>query len=161
MLAELTPVTAAGVRLVEIAERAAGLADEAAVVDALQRAGYATAPVPVALGGMGVSSLQDLAAAQSRLARSHPSVAESFAVHFAAVVAAAQRHEAALAAGTARRAGHCARLLERIARIGELVTRARESDEAEMAVASFLRAAAALGAAPQRALPCAAPSAGA
>lgn len=157
----LNPETRVGARLVAIVDRVACMTDAASATEALRRAGYARAPVPVALGGMGVSSLQDLAAAQSRLARAPASVAESFAVHFAAVLAMAQRHESALAVGTARRAGHCARLLERIARDGVLVTHARDDDDLETSVATFLRAAGSVGSAPQRALPCAAPSAGA
>src|SRR6195256_716251 len=74
---ELTAHTDAGARLVAIAEElSAGLAARAAehdrdgtypfeAIDALSAAGYFAAPVPVELGGLGVSSPHDLVVASS------------------------------------------------------------------------------------------------
>src|SRR5215212_9266402 len=83
---ELTANTEAGARLVAVAEQLAeGLAARAAehdrdgtypfeAIDALTAAGYFAAPVPVDLGGLGVSSAHDLVVASSRLARGDASV---------------------------------------------------------------------------------------
>jgi alkylation response protein AidB-like acyl-CoA dehydrogenase len=84
---ELTAHTSPGARLVAIAEELSPqLAARAAqhdrdgtypfeAIDALKAAGYFRAPVPVELGGLGVSSAHDLVVPSSRLAGGDASVA--------------------------------------------------------------------------------------
>jgi alkylation response protein AidB-like acyl-CoA dehydrogenase len=127
---ELTAHTDAGARLVAIAEELAGrFAARAAdhdrdgtypfeAIDALKAAGYFAAPIPVQLGGLGVSSAHDLVVASSRLARGDASVAIGVNMHLVAVLNMARRHEVAVAAGAERRAGAFAASLERIRRNG-------------------------------------------
>src|SRR3954470_2985146 len=113
---ELTAHTDAGARLVAIAEE---LAEELSVraaehdrdgtypfeaIDALKAAGYFAAPVPVELGGLGVSSAHDLVVASSRLARGDASVAIGVNMHLVAVLNMERRRQAAAAAGNERRA---------------------------------------------------------
>src|SRR5215211_5502443 len=91
---ELTANTDAGARLVAIAEQ---LSEQLAVraaehdrdgtypfeaIDALKAAGCFAAPVPVELGGLGVSSAHDLVVASSRLARGDASVATGVNMHW-------------------------------------------------------------------------------
>src|ERR671931_1516278 len=90
---ELTAKTPAGARLVAIAEALAeAFASRAAVhdreasfphagIDALKRAGYFTAPIPVEHGGLGVTSVHDVVVASSRLARGDASVAIGVNMH--------------------------------------------------------------------------------
>src|SRR5688572_8405830 len=93
---ELNAHTEPGGRLVAVAER---LAEELAArasdhdrdgtypfeaIEALKRAGYFAAPVPVELGGLGVSSAHDLVVASSRLARGDASVAIGVNMHLVA-----------------------------------------------------------------------------
>jgi alkylation response protein AidB-like acyl-CoA dehydrogenase len=127
---ELTARTDAGARLVAIAERLSEeLAARAAehdregsypfeAIDALKAAGYFAAPVPVELGGLGVSSAHDLVVASSRLARGNASVAIGVNMHLVAVLNMERRRRVALAAGRERRARNFAASLERIARDG-------------------------------------------
>lgn len=123
---ELTAHTDAGARLVAIAEELAGrFAARAAdhdrdgtypfeAIEALKAAGYFAAPVPVALGGLGVSSAHDLVVASSRLARGDASVAIGVNMHLVAVLNMERRRQVAVAAGAERRAGAFAASLERI-----------------------------------------------
>jgi alkylation response protein AidB-like acyl-CoA dehydrogenase len=112
---ELTARTAAGSRLVAIAER---LADEFAgraaehdrdgsypfaSIDALQHAGYFVAPVPEELGGLGVGSVHDAIVASGRLARGDASLAIGVNMHLVVVLNLARRWRMARAAGNARR----------------------------------------------------------
>jgi alkylation response protein AidB-like acyl-CoA dehydrogenase len=127
---ELTAHTDAGDRLVAVAEQLSGqLAARAAqhdrdgsypfeAIDALKAAGYFAAPVPRALGGLGVSSAHDLVVASSRLARGDASVAIGVNMHLVAVLNMERRREVAVAAGAERRARGFASSLERIARDG-------------------------------------------
>jgi alkylation response protein AidB-like acyl-CoA dehydrogenase len=127
---ELTAHTDAGARLVAVAEELSGqLAARAAqhdrdgsypfeAIDALKAARYFAAPVPRALGGLGVSSAHDLVVASSRLARGDPSVAIGANMHLVAVLNMERRREVAVAAGAERRARGFASSLERIARDG-------------------------------------------
>ena len=127
---ELTAKTDAGARLVAIAERLAGeLADRATehdregtypfeAIDALKAAGYFAAPVPVELGGLGVSSAHDLVVASSRLARGDASVAIGVNMHLVAVANMQRRWQVAVAGGTERRARGFASSLEQIAKGG-------------------------------------------
>jgi alkylation response protein AidB-like acyl-CoA dehydrogenase len=125
---ELTAHTGAGARLVAIAEELSeGLAANAAdhdrdgsfpfeAIDALRAAGYFAAPVPVELGGLGVSSAHDLVVASSRLARGDASVAIGVSMHLIAVLNMERRRQVAVASGAERRARGFASSLEQIAR---------------------------------------------
>src|ERR1051325_1209285 len=113
---ELSAHTDAGARLVTLAEQ---LADRFAAraaehdrdgsypfeaIDALKAVGYFAAPVPVELGGLGVSSAHDLVVASSRLARAESSVAIGVNMHLVAVLNMERRRQVAVAAGAERRA---------------------------------------------------------
>src|SRR5689334_6809397 len=113
---ELTAHTIPGARLVAIAEE---LTEELATragehdregtypfeaIDALKAARYFAAPVPVELGGLGVTSAHDLVVASSRLARGDASVAIGVNMHLVAVLNMARRRHVAVAAGQERRA---------------------------------------------------------
>jgi alkylation response protein AidB-like acyl-CoA dehydrogenase len=133
---ELTAHTDAGARLVAIAEELSeGLGARAAehdrdasypfeAIDALKAAGYFAAPVPVELGGLGVSSAHDLVVASSRLARGDASVAIGVNMHLVAVLNMERRRQVAVAAGTERRARGFAASLEQIARDGVVLAAA-------------------------------------
>jgi alkylation response protein AidB-like acyl-CoA dehydrogenase len=127
---ELSAHTDAGARLVALAEQLAEqLAARAAqhdrdgtypfeAIDALKGAGYFAAPVPLELGGLGVSSAHDLVVASSRLARGDASVAIGVNMHLVAVLNMERRRQVAVADGAERRARGFASSLERIARDG-------------------------------------------
>ena len=133
---ELTAHTDAGARLVAIAEQLSEqLAARAAehdrdgtypfeAIDALKAAGYFAAPVPVELGGLGVSSAHDLVVASSRLARGDASVTIGVNMHLVAVLNLERRRQVAVAAGTERRARGFASSLERIVRDGVVLAAA-------------------------------------
>src|SRR5207253_9637127 len=133
---ELSAHTDAGVRLVAIAEELSEeLAARAAehdrdgsypfeAIDALKAAGYFAAPIPVELGGLGVSSAHDLVVASSRLARGDASVAIGVNMHLVAVHHMERRRQAAVAAGAERRARGFASSLEQIAREGVVLAAA-------------------------------------
>jgi len=133
---ELTAHTEAGARLVAIAEQLSPqLATRAAehdrdgsypfeAIDALKTAGYFAAPVPVELGGLGVSSAHDLVVASSRLARGDASVAIGVNMHLVAVLNMERRRQVAVAAGAERRARGFASSLEQIARDGVVLAAA-------------------------------------
>jgi alkylation response protein AidB-like acyl-CoA dehydrogenase len=136
MAIELTARTEPGARLVAIAEQLCeGLAARAAehdrdgsypfeAVDALKAAGYFAAPVPIELGGLGVSSAHDLVVASSRLARGDASVAIGVSMHLVAVLNMERRRQVAVAAGAERRARGFASSLEQIARDGVVLAAA-------------------------------------
>ena len=133
---ELTARTASGARLVAIAEELSEeLAARAAehdrdgtypfeAIDALKAAGYFAAPVPIELGGLGVSSAHDLVVASSRLARGDASVAIGVNMHLVAVLNMERRRQVAVAAGAERRARGFAASLEQIARDGVVLAAA-------------------------------------
>jgi alkylation response protein AidB-like acyl-CoA dehydrogenase len=133
---ELTAHTDAGARLVAIAEQLSErLGARAAehdrdgsypfeAIEALKAAGYFAAPVPVELGGLGVSSAHDLVVASSRLARGDASVAIGVNMHTVAVLNMDRRRQVAVAAGHERRARGFASSLERIARDGVVLAAA-------------------------------------
>ena len=133
---ELRAATDAGARLVAIAEELSEeLAAHAAehdrngsypfeAIDALKAAGYFAAPVPVELGGLGVSSAHDLVVASSRLARGDASVAIGVNMHLVAVLNMERRRRVAVAGGAPRRAQAFAASLERIARDGVVLAAA-------------------------------------
>src|SRR4051812_22706501 len=133
---ELTAHTDSGARLVASAER---LAEELATratehdreasypfeaIAALKAAGYFAAPVPVELGGLGVSSAHDLVVAASRLARGDASVAIGVNMHLVAVLNMARRHQVAVAGGAQRRARGFAPSLQQIAAGGVVLAAA-------------------------------------
>ncbi|UGS34920.1 acyl-CoA dehydrogenase family protein [Capillimicrobium parvum] len=115
MSMELTAKTPAGRDLVAIAERLAGdLSERAGVhdregsypfesIDALRRAGYFSAPVPVELGGLGVSSVHDVIVASGRLARGDASVAIGVNMHLVVVLNLERRWSMARASDNAAR----------------------------------------------------------
>ena len=133
---ELAAHTATGARLVSIAEELSGqLAERAAehdrdgtypfeAIEALKAAGYFAAPVPLELGGLGVSSAHDLVVASSRLARGNASVAIGVNMHLAAVQNMERRRQVAVAAGHERRARAFATSLEQITREGVVLASA-------------------------------------
>jgi alkylation response protein AidB-like acyl-CoA dehydrogenase len=133
---ELKAHTEAGSRLVAIAEELSEeLAARAAehdrdgtypfeAIDALKAAGYFAAPVPVELGGLGVSSAHDLVVASSRLARGDASVAIGVNMHLAAVLNMQRRRQVAVAAGAERRARGFGASLEQIAHDGVVLAAA-------------------------------------
>ena len=133
---ELTARTQPGCGLVAVAEElSGGLAARAAehdrdgtypfeAIDALKGAGYFAAPVPVELGGLGVSSAHDLVVASSRLARGDASVAIGVNMHLVAVLNMERRRQVAVAAGAERRARGFASSLEQIARDGVVLAAA-------------------------------------
>src|SRR5690349_18141366 len=107
---ELQARTDAGARLVALAETlAAEQAKRAAThdrdgsfpaasVETLKRAGYFVAPVPVEHGGLGASSVHDVAVASSRLARGDASVAIGVNMHLVLLLNIVRRYENAVAA---------------------------------------------------------------
>jgi alkylation response protein AidB-like acyl-CoA dehydrogenase len=133
---ELTAHTDAGARLVKIAEELSeDLGARAAehdrdgtypfeAIDALKAVGYFAAPVPVELGGLGVSSAHDLVVASSRLARGDASVAIGVNMHLVAVLNMERRRQVAVAAGAERRARGYGLSLARIANEGVVLAAA-------------------------------------
>ena len=106
-MVELAAKSEPGARLVRLAERLAlELAQDAAAhdretsfphagIDALKRAGYFTAPIPVEHGGLGVTSVHDVVVASSRLARGDASVAIGVNMHMVLVLNQVMRWQAA------------------------------------------------------------------
>src|SRR6185312_4649782 len=75
-------------------------------IDALKAAGYFAAPVPVELGGLGVTSAHDLVVASSRLARGDVAIAagqDRRARGFASSLEQIARNEVVLAAAISER----------------------------------------------------------
>jgi alkylation response protein AidB-like acyl-CoA dehydrogenase len=135
-MVELTAKTEPGARLVRLAET---LAEEIAAhapahdrdasfpfasVDALKRAGYFIAPIPVAYGGLGVTSVHDIVVASSRLARGDASVAIGVNMHLVLVLNLLLRWRAAIAEGNAKRAAAFGASMEAIARDGVIMATA-------------------------------------
>jgi alkylation response protein AidB-like acyl-CoA dehydrogenase len=130
MRRELTATTAAGERLVALAEDlAAEIAPDAAAHDragsfpfdsfaVLRDSGYFLAPVPAELGGLGVTSVHDIVVASSRLARGDASLTLGVNMHLAFVLNVARRWVAARTAGDKRRTQAFAGTLEQIAADG-------------------------------------------
>jgi alkylation response protein AidB-like acyl-CoA dehydrogenase len=93
-------------------------------IDALKALGYFAAPIPVELGGLGVSSAHDLVVASSRLARGDASVAIGVNMHLVAVHNMERRRQVAVASGAERRARGFAASLNQIARDGVVLAAA-------------------------------------
>jgi alkylation response protein AidB-like acyl-CoA dehydrogenase len=133
---ELTAHTNAGVHLVATAEELSEeLAARAAehdrdgsypfeAIDALKTAGYFAAPIPIEIGGLGVSSAHDLVVASSRLARGDASVAIGVNMHLVAVHNMERRRQVAVAIGAQRRARAFAYSLQHIAHDGVVLAAA-------------------------------------
>ena len=133
---ELAACTEPGARLVALAEQLSPkLAARAAehdrdgsypfeAIEALKAAGYFAAPVPVELGGLGVSSAHDLVVASSRLARGDASVAIGVNMHLVALLNMERRRQVAVATGAESRARGFAASLEQIARDGVVLAAA-------------------------------------
>src|SRR5947209_17311273 len=133
---ELTAHTDAGARLVTIAEElSTQLAARAGehdrdrtypfeAIDALKAGGYFSAPIPIELGGLGVSSAHDLVVASSRLARGDASVAIGVNMHLVAVHNMERRRQVAVAAGVERRARGFTSSLQQIAHDGVVLAAA-------------------------------------
>src|SRR5437764_11241003 len=133
---ELTAHTEPGGRLVAAAEllseqlaACAGEHDRDATypfeaIDLLKSAGYFAAPVPVELGGLGVSSAHDLVVASSRLARGDASVAIGVNMHLVAVHNMERRRQVAVAMGDERRVRGFTSSLEQIAHDGVVLAAA-------------------------------------
>ncbi|MGZ6639410.1 MAG: acyl-CoA dehydrogenase family protein [Solirubrobacteraceae bacterium] len=133
---ELAAHTPTGARLVTIADELSHqLAARAAehdrdgtypfeAIDALKAAGYFAAPIPIELGGLGVSSTHDLVVASSRLARGDASVAIGINMHLVAVLNMVRRHQVAAAAAAERRARAFASSLEQIVHDGVVLAAA-------------------------------------
>jgi alkylation response protein AidB-like acyl-CoA dehydrogenase len=133
---ELTAKTKPGARLVRIAEalaedfasRAALHDREAsfphAAIDALKRAGYFTAPIPVECGGLGVTSVHDVVVASSRLARGDASIAIGVNMHLVVLLNIVRRWQAAAAASDHRRATAFGASMNAIARDGVVMASA-------------------------------------
>jgi alkylation response protein AidB-like acyl-CoA dehydrogenase len=133
---DLHAVTKPGAALVELAERLAtevapsvAAHDRAGThpldqVDALARAGWFTAPIPVELGGLGVSSTHDLLVASSRLARGHASLAIAANMHVMIVRNIVARWAASVIAGRDDRSAGMADLLRRLVDEREIVAAA-------------------------------------
>ena len=133
---ELAAHTPTGARLVTIADELSHqLAARAAehdrdgtypfeAIDALKATGYFAAPIPIELGGLGVSSAHDLVVASSRLARGDASVAIGVNMHLVAVLNMVRRHSVAVEAKAERRARAFAASLEQITRDGVVLAAA-------------------------------------
>jgi alkylation response protein AidB-like acyl-CoA dehydrogenase len=123
---ELTARTAAGERLVALAETLAGeIAPHAARHDrdgsfpfdsfaAVRASGYLVAPIPAELGGLGVVSVHDVVVASSRLARGDAALTLGVNMHLAFVLNVVRRRQIAVAAGDERRAQAFGQTLEQI-----------------------------------------------
>ena len=93
-------------------------------IDALKAARYFAAPIPIDLGGLGVSSAHDLVVASSRLARGDASVAIGVNMHLVAVHNMERRRQVAVATGAERRARNFASSLQQIAHDGVVLAAA-------------------------------------
>jgi alkylation response protein AidB-like acyl-CoA dehydrogenase len=120
---ELQGITPEGWGLVVAAERLAEQFAERAdehdrartypyeAIEALRDLRYFAAPVPEALGGLGISSVHDLVVASSRLARGNASVAIGINMHLTVLLNIVRRYEMAVASGSERRAAAFAQSL--------------------------------------------------
>jgi alkylation response protein AidB-like acyl-CoA dehydrogenase len=127
---ELKATTMPGQQLVALAERLSGeIRPSAAAHDragtfpfesfaAVKESGYFVAPIPVELGGLGVTSVHDIVVASSRLARGDAALTLGVNMHFAYVLNVARRWRMASASGHEPRTRAFAETLERIAAEG-------------------------------------------
>jgi len=142
MTFELRARTQKGERLVALAET---LADEIAPLAAahdqdatfpfdsfqtIKESGFFAAPIPVELGGLGVTSTHDVVVASSRLARGDASLTLGVNMHLVYVLDVVRRWQIARTAGDWRRTDAFGGSLQRIAR-EELVFAAAGSEPAQ------------------------------
>src|SRR6266508_5307281 len=112
---ELTARTEAGATLVALVEaHAADFAARASVhdrdasypfecIEALKQTRYFAAPIPVHLGGLGVTSVHDVLVASSRLARGDAALTLGVNMHLVYLLNVVRRWQIAVAAGDERR----------------------------------------------------------
>src|SRR5262245_53682128 len=81
---------------------------------AVKASGFFSAPIPVELGGLGVTSVHDVLVASSRLARGDAALTLGVNMHFAYLLNVVRRGQIARAAGDERRAGAFESSLEQI-----------------------------------------------
>jgi alkylation response protein AidB-like acyl-CoA dehydrogenase len=86
--------------------------------DAVKDSGYLAAPIPVELGGLGVTSVHDVVVAASRLARGDAALTLGVNMHHVYVLNVVRRWQQAVAGGDARRAAALGESLARIAHDG-------------------------------------------
>jgi alkylation response protein AidB-like acyl-CoA dehydrogenase len=141
MGAELAAATEEGRALVAVAEACAASFVEGAVardrdgrfaddhLAQLRAVGYLKGPIPVELGGGGVSSTRDVLVAASRLARGDPSTAIGVNMHFAVVLNIVRHWRIATTRTEVERADALATMLRRIAE-GDVVLAAAASEPA-------------------------------
>ncbi|HEY7258612.1 MAG TPA: acyl-CoA dehydrogenase family protein [Gaiellales bacterium] len=127
MTFELHAITRPGERLVELAEQLASELEVCAGVldrrggypfggfETVKRSGYLTAPIPEALGGMGVTSVHDVLVGSSRLAKGDASLTLGINMHFVFLLNVVRRWQMAVAARSERRAAAFAATLRQIA----------------------------------------------
>jgi len=127
-MVELSAKTEPGKRLVALAETLAEDIRPAAAahdhdgsfpfesLSAVKASGYLRAPVPEALGGLGVASVHDLVVASSRLARGDAALTLGVNMHLVYVVSLLRRWQAAVEEQNQRRVAAFGRSLEQIAR---------------------------------------------
>ena len=142
MLLPISAKTAAGARLLELAEAharefaaSAGAHDRDgtypfASLGALRSTGYLAAPIPEEHGGLGVRSVHDVVAASSRLARGDASLAIGVNMHLTATMQLVRRWSMAVASGNERRARAFASSIMPIAH-GEVVMAAAISERGQ------------------------------
>jgi alkylation response protein AidB-like acyl-CoA dehydrogenase len=130
MSRELTATSEPGRRLVALAEGlAAEVAGRAALHDreasfpheslaAIKRSGFLAAPIPVELGGLGVTSLHDVVVASSRLARGDAALTIGVNMHLVFVLNVVRLWQTLRAAGDERRAAAFGTTMEQVAREG-------------------------------------------
>jgi len=136
MSVELTATTRPGERLValaevlaeEIGERAAEHDREATFphesLAAIKRSGYLAAPIPLELGGLGVTSLHDVLVASSRLARGDAALTLGVNMHLVFVLNVVRLAQMATASGNERGAAALRSTMEQVARDGLVFTSA-------------------------------------
>ena len=127
MRLELTATTQPGERLValaevlaqEIGERAAEHDREATFpyesLAAIKRSGYLAAPIPLELGGFGVTSLHDVLVASSRLAQGDAALTLGVNMHLVFVLNVVRLAQIATASGNERAAAALGSTMEQIA----------------------------------------------
>ena len=130
MSLDLKARTEPGRRLVSLAEALANeIAPRAAANDraarfpfesftAVKQSGYLAAPIPEALGGLGVTSVHDVLVASSRLARGDAALTLGVNMHLVFVLNVVRRWQISTRAADGRRSAPFAATLERIARDG-------------------------------------------
>ena len=132
MAVELTAKTPPGERLVVLAEALAEELRPAAAshdqdrsyafegLETIKASGYLSAPVPVKLGGLGVSSTHDLLVAASRLARGDAALTIGVNMHITYVLNLERRYRLAVDLGNVRNIEALAASLEALAQDGHV-----------------------------------------